>query len=81
MILFQKMDCLKPIFSPRSNQIVPYGTYTGTHRLILFPMCPASKKELTTTVVESISRISTEPWLWYSEIIIFESLLTTFCCK
>ncbi len=40
------MDCQKPIFSKKTNQIGPYGTYTGPHRPFLFPMWPASQKEL-----------------------------------
>jgi len=42
------MDCEKPIFSKKSNQIVQFGTYTGSHRIILVPMWPSSQKELST---------------------------------
>ncbi len=55
---FEKMECLKHIFSQDSYQIVPYCTYTGPHLPILFPMWPESQKELLTPGLEEESIVT-----------------------
>jgi len=48
MFLLRKWTAKSPFFSQKSYQIGSYRTYTGPRLPILFPMWPASQKELPT---------------------------------